>query len=381
MSLTTSQQILELVKKSKRILIALKKNPDIDSMSSALALALFLKKLEKKVEIIADGADKKNLLSFLGNTDLIKPKLDNIRKFIISLDVSKTKVKDFSYDLADNNLNIYITPKAGYFENSDVSFSSSGFKFDLIFTINVPDMEAIGEIYDQNTEFFYNTPIINIDNQPNNEYFGQINLVELTATSAAEVVYSIIEKIDAELIDEEISTSLLTGLISKTNSFKTDKVTPKALSAASQLIANGADRAKIIQNLYQTRSINTLQLWGRALSRLKTENDNKIAWSLLSLKDFETTKTTEENLPDIIEELISYITEVEIIFLLFEQANNKIKAIFKVEKNHDALALTNEFNPKGTKEIVSFEISNQNNLKEAENVILEIIRNKANLSN
>lgn len=378
MSLSTSQQILENVKKSKKVLVVMKKNPDIDTLCAGLGLCLYLKRLEKNTELICQRPEKKQQLEFLGNTDLIKPELEKLRKFIINLDISKNQVEEFSYDVVEDNLKIFITPKQGSFSEADVNFENTNFKFDLIFTINTPDLEDLGDIYDNNTEFFYNTPIINLDYKPNNEHFGQINLVELTATSGCEVVFDIIEKIDTELIDEDISTSLLTGIIANTKSFKTEKVTPKALSTASQLIAFGADRSKIINELYQTRSINTLQLWGRALSRLNTEKDYKIVWSMLTAKDFEITDTTEDNLLDIIDELIAYVHGVEIIFLLFEQ-DNKIKGILKTEKNHNAFTMTKRFKPQGTRELVRFTIENSS-LKEAEQQVIKTIPNFANFS-
>lgn len=375
MSLTTSQQILELVKKSKRVLIVAKSNPDLDSLCAGLGLSLFLKKMEKEIEFICQNPEKKQELKFLKDIDTIKPNLENLKKFIISLNISKTKVEEFTYEVSGDNLNIIITPKQGTFTKEDVSFSGSDFKFDLIFTINSPDLESLGEIYDNNTDFFYNTPVINIDYLPNNEYFGQINLVELTATSGCEIVYDLMEKIDADLIDENIGTSLLTGIIYKTKSFKTEKVTPKALSAASQLIAFGADRAKIINELYQKRSLNTLQLWGRALSRLRTEKDGKIVWSLLSQKDFEATKTSEENLPDIIDELIAYVNNVEIIFLLFEGNDNKVQGIIKTEKGFSAKKLAEKFKALGNEELAKFTME-ESNLKEAEKTMLdEIVKN------
>ncbi|MDP2766655.1 MAG: hypothetical protein Q8O41_04270, partial [Candidatus Methanoperedens sp.] len=64
------------------------------------------------------------------------------------------------------------------FTEDDISSRSSGFKYDLIIALDTADLESLGQIYDNDTEFFYKTPIINIDHHSENEEFGQINFIE-----------------------------------------------------------------------------------------------------------------------------------------------------------------------------------------------------------
>lgn len=374
MSLTTIQQIQEAIKNSNNVLITFKKIHSGDAVSSALALALILKKLRKQVDIICDNFVLPPKYNFLPSTSEIQTQNSPLRKFIISLDISKTKIDEFSYDIAENKLNIFITPKSGYFNQSDVTTSSSEFKYDLIFVLDTSDLEMLGTIYDKNTEFFYNTPLINIDHEAENEHFGQINLVDLTATSTAEIIFDIFEKTAPETIDENIATCLLTGLISETKSFKSPQITPKSLNTVSKLIAVGARREQIIQNLYQTKSINTLKLWGKILSNINHDSNLNLVWSTIKNQDFHQTGTNENFLPEIFDDLMGSSPEAQIVTLIYENDKN-IKSIIYTDKKINALNLTRTFKPVGSKNYAQLTLENIGLADAEQKIVNEIKKN------
>jgi len=316
MALNTTQQIYESVKQCKRPLITFKKDANIDMLASSLALGLWLKKLDKQAEIVCDGFETPKNLDFLPLSS-IKTELENLRKFVISLDISETKVDKFSYKVADDKLHIFITPKDGGFSKDQVTCNNSNYKYDLIFTLNSPDLESLAKIYENNPDFFFHTPIINICNLPENEYYGQLNCVNLTATSICEILYHLMNEIDPTLIDENIATYLLTGMIDKTKSFRDEKVTPRSLNIASELIACGAEREQIIKSLYQTKSVNTLKLWGIVLNQLKTDEQQKIAWSYVTAENFKQTESSSRDLIEVIDELITSIPTIELTTIFF----------------------------------------------------------------
>ena len=166
---------------------------------------------------------------------------------------------------------------------------------------------------------------------------------------------ALFKKTGEHFLTEEVATCLLTGIIAKTRSFKTANVTPKTLEFASELVAAGARREDIVQNLYRTRSIATLKLWGRALARLKFDPVTKMAWTLLVRQDFIHSGASEENLPDVIDELIVNSPEAEITGLFYEQESltepGKISGVCSLissEKHASALGLVAGLKPEGT---------------------------------
>ncbi|HDQ22442.1 MAG TPA: hypothetical protein ENN28_00530 [Candidatus Uhrbacteria bacterium] len=376
MALTPNQQIFELIKNSQKILIVFKKNFTGDALASSLAIFLLLKKLNKQADIVCHNFIIPQNYAFLPEIDKIKSEIKGLKRFIISLEIKDNKIKDFSYDIKNEKLNIYLTPEKGTLDEEKINFKAGDYKYDLIITIDTDDLESLGEIHEQNTDFFYNTPIINIDHNPENEQYGQINLVELTKTSIAEMLFDLIENYDLKLIDSEIATCLLAGMISKTKSFRSSNVTPRVLNVASQLILNGAERDLIIQNLYRTKSINILKLWGKVLARLKNDFQYKMAWSYLQQKDFIELNLQNPNLTELIEELITNAPEAEIIILFYENQKKTISGQIYTSKNYDSLYLAKNFKPTGNKRLSEFEIS-KNDLIEAAREVIESI--KANL--
>ncbi|PIS42165.1 MAG: hypothetical protein COT24_05100 [Candidatus Kerfeldbacteria bacterium CG08_land_8_20_14_0_20_40_16] len=372
---SSKQQIYENVKRSNSILICLPKDPTIDAIAAGLALFSVLEKLEKKIKVVCNEFSLPPQHQFLPKSGEILKDLTSLRKFIISLDVTQTKVEELSYDIKDEKLDIFITPKNGVFRERDVSFSSTNYEYDLIFVIDSPDLTSLGRLYDDNTEFFYHTPIVNIDHNPGNEHFGQINLLDLTATSSSEIVFELIKDWKEDILDEYIATSLLTGIISKTKSFQTTSVTPKSLAIASHLISSGARREEIVQHLYQTKSVETLKLWGRALARLKLDKENRIVWSLLNKEDFEKVGTLdEEDIFSVIDELIVNAPEADIIMIVYQIEKNIIRAVINTPPNIDAIEMLKEFKPVGSKDFTKIVIAGED-IFLAEKKVLETIKN------
>jgi bifunctional oligoribonuclease and PAP phosphatase NrnA len=350
MALKQSQQVLEAIKRSSRPLICVPSGGGSDAYASALGLSQVLKKLEKDPTIVAaDGSVPKNL-QFLSGHEGVQTKLENLRQFVIELDATKTKVDSLTYELKGDKLHVYLSPKKGFWDEKDVRTSSSGYRFDLIICIGSPDYESCAQLYAENPDFFFRTPIINIDHSPENEHYGQINAVDLTASACGEVCHDLIEAIEPGLIDEDVATAFLTGMIAKTKSFKTHNVTPKTLQTASKLMAKGARREDIVQRLYRTRSVQTLRLWGRALARLKVDEEAHIVWSLLSHQDFMHAGAQEDDLPDVIDELIASSPDARVVVLLYENDAGNICAIVRGERPVDVINLCKGFNASGTRE-------------------------------
>ncbi|MEK7614855.1 MAG: hypothetical protein AAB431_00530 [Patescibacteria group bacterium] len=352
MALRESQQVFEAIKRSTHPLICIPSGAGADQYASALGLAKVLDKLEKKSVIAAaDGKPSKNLKFISGHEDIVQ-RLENLQRFVIELDASKTKVDELSYEIKGDRLYVSLSPKKGFWSEKDVRTTSSGYRFDLIICIGSPDYESCAHLYSENPDFFYRTPVINIDHSPENEHYGQINVVDLTASACGEVCHDLVESIDTGLLDEEIATAFLTGMIAKTKSFQTNIVTPKTLQTASKLIAKGAKRDQIVQHLYRTRSISTLRLWGRALARLKADEETKIVWTMLSQQDFLHASAEDKDLPDVIDELIASSPDARVIVLLYENTEQNICAIIRAERPLDAIALCAKFNAAGVREEV-----------------------------
>jgi nanoRNase/pAp phosphatase (c-di-AMP/oligoRNAs hydrolase) len=369
MALQETQQIFETVKRSKRPLICLPAGSGADEFASAVGLAHVLRKLDCETTIVsAQGTPPENLC-FLPGHEHIKADLEEVERFVIELDASSTPVSELSYELDEDKLYVYLSPKKGKWGENDVRLKSSGYRHDLIICIGATDLESCAHFFEDHPDFFFQTPIINIDHNPENEHFGEINLVDLTAGAIGEVCHDFVDEIEPELFDEHIATAFLTGMIAKTKSFKQSGIKPKTLQTASKLMAYGADREEIIRRLYRRRSVPTLRLWGRALARLKSDETTGLVWSLLSQQDFMRAGAEDDDLPDVIDELISSSPEASVVLLLYEDKNKAIRGIVRTEKPFHAGRLTQPFSGDGTHEEARLTFNGDHIVKVEKNIV------------
>lgn len=374
MALNIKQQISELINNSSHILITTSAKDKGDGFASALALKLLFDKMSKPADIVIPATNF-HKFDFLPASDKVKSQITSLKKLIINLDLSKTKVHEFNYEISGNTLKIFITPEKGEYAPGDVTLGSSDFKYDLIICISAPDLESLGSLYEQHSDFFYHTNIINIDSSADNEHFGQVNLIDLNQSSSAEIVYQLIKSISPTFANESISTCLLAGIIINTNHFSSYRVTPITLTHASELIKLGGDREKIISGLNRHKNLPTLNLWGRILARLKTDTHYHLAWSLLSQTDFQKSGANPENISGIIDELISNSPLVETTVILYETSAGNIAGQVYTSKNYDALKLTRELHGTGDKFQADFALAT-NRLVEAEEIVINKIRSR-----
>lgn len=375
MALNDLQQIQKVIEESKYVLVIFNGKSNGDSCASAIALKTMLEKLKKQVDIVGTGYTVPKNFHFLPHAKDIKPTISHVQKFIIKVDVSQSPIETISYDVRDKQLSIYITPKSGIISKNELRTAQSSFKYDLIVTLGTADLESLGSVFIENTDLFYKTTVVNIDHQANNERYGQVNLIDLTATSSAEILYKTLKKIYPDLIDAEIANALLTGMTVATKSFRNYNITPFTLQLASELITYGADREKIIQHLYRTRSMATLKLWGQALIHLEYDQKSGLVWSTLTRDDFTRSGAKQEDLQGIIDELISNSPEAKIIVLMYETENNTIATQVATEKNFDALELLKPLVGEGTKKLATVHLTGKT-LKEAETDLITMLKTK-----
>jgi phosphoesterase RecJ-like protein len=376
MELSPKQQVVDLLKNKNRILLLTHKNPDGDAIGSILALYLSLKKLGKEVTAVCNDLPSV-VFNYLPDLNAVQQNFAGSRDFVISLDISKAKADKVMYKVNGDKLDIIITPKSGSQFSSEMISSCDGcFHFEAIVVLDSPDLERIGSPYEKNPEIFYDVPVINIDHHPGNDNFGKINLIDITATSTAEILVSLMESLtgDAKFINEEIATALLTGIVTDTNSFQNTNTTPKSLTVAAQLVASGARQQEIIKNIYKTKSLSTLRLWGRALSNIKEEKEHRFVWTSLYKKDFADVGAAPSESTGVIDELLKTAAGVEFALLLTEKNGDVHGSLRSTSKTKDVSAIARLFNGGGHAMAAAFQLD-KTTLEKSAGSIIDKIKN------
>ena len=372
MAFNTHQQFFTLLEETKQPLIVLPEHASADEFAAGFACASLLAKLGTSTEIVTSGGAVPKSLSFLSPKVQVRGDLPNIRKMTLHVNAKDAKIEELSYGVVGDELQIHLVPKTGAWHEKDVRISTDQYRYDLILSIGSPDLESLGATYHRYADFFFETPIVNIDHQSRNEHFGQLNLVDVNAVACGEVCHDLFSQIDESLIDEEIATYLLTGMIAKTRSFRAGAVSPKTLKVAGSLIARGARRDEIVEKLYKTRTVETLRLWGRALARLKSDADRGMVWTMLTRQDFAAAGAQESDLESIVEELLMTTPQARIAAVFYERTDKGIATILHAQKPHDALALGARFKASGTREEAHLELGTEDIVDAEKRVVTHV---------
>lgn len=367
MESTTVKELTNLLNKSSRILIVSRGGKDGDVIGSMVALGQYLKHTGKTVDLLTLAAPDPRF-AFLSHFEDIKTEAEKTDRFTIILDTSQIKPQKLSYDMQDDKLHIFITPKQGQFSPEQVSVATANLDADLVITLGLEDLADLGGLYERHTDLFYTKPVVNIDTRPSNEYFGEINIVEVKTKSLAEIIANLFNQISLLQgsnaadgskqgeITEEIATALLAGMVHKTNSFQNINTTPKTLTIAAQLVAKGANQQEIVKHLFKTKPLKVLKLWGRVLARIQSMPEKKALWSIVTERDFEKTHTTPDYLPQVLDELDNTTEDRDIVVILYEE-DRKIKGVVRARKHSSAIQMAEKFSGGlGNKHEAYFEI-------------------------
>lgn len=344
MDLAVAKQIKDLIEKRTTILILTATGQGAlyrhyaDGIGAGIALSHALTALGKRVTV-AIPYPVASAPSYFVHQDILQSSIAIAKQFIIQLAMGATKIEEFSYAVEETTLNILITPRGGMFRKEDITAKEGAYTYDLVIVLRANTLEELGPMYDTNPEFFFETPVINIDTRTTNENFGTMNLIELTASSVAEVSTQLIEFLGVTQFDPEAATMLLTGIVLATDNFQNRATTPQSLAIASQLMTMGADQQAIVRFLYREKPLALLKLWGRILARLEYDTARRTAWSLLASDDFEKTQTTPEEIDELLDELLGSTPEADYVMIIYEYLG-KVTAKFRALNAaiHEALA-------------------------------------------
>lgn len=370
-------QVIQLLQKSQKILILPSSPPDGDSIGSALALYLILRKLGKEATVVCTDPIPE-VYHFLPTTNVIDNNLSTSNDFIVTLDCTKAKIDTIKTNLEDNKVNIIITPKQGSLGEKEVSFHYGPTKYDLVIVVDAGDLSQLGKIYEENAGLFTQIPVINIDHHVSNNHFGKVNLVDMMASSTTELLIPVIEEYSKlegkDLITEDVATLLLAGIITDTGSFQNANTSPKAFASASHLLGYGARQQEIIQHIYKTKNLTMLKLWGRVLTKIQFDPLYRMVWSTISKQDFEQTQSSAEETGDIIDELMTNAPGADVILLIKERGEGIVScSVRTTSQSIDASAIAEKFDGGGHVQAAGFKIKS-NDLKATEEKIIKKVR-------
>lgn len=279
--ITNINNIIDYINGSNDFVVTSHVSPDGDNIGSTLAMYYSLKKLGKKVSYVLDDTLPLNLKFLTNNIDILKSHEFNMKDYsLISLDCG---------------------------DRSRICVS-----------------EEIKENAKQ---------IICIDHHASNNSYGNLNYIDIDASSTCELVYNLlvrfseVNKID--LIDEKVATCLYTGLVTDTGNFSYSNAHPSSFEMAKNLLLKNANKETIIQNVFQSNPYNYYKLLGEALNTLDIVNEKVACISIT--KEMLKRNVISFNDVDGITPYTRDIAGVEVGILLKEKKENEVKVSLRAK--------------------------------------------------
>ena len=148
----------------------------------------------------------------------------------------------------------------------------------------------------------FGPPLVNIDHHASNDRFGTSNLVDATSAATAELVSRVIDALGISWTPD-MATAALVGIMTDTGSFQFPSTDRRALDRAGRLREAGADLQAITYNIYRNKKFESLKLWGFAFSRLVRERGGQLVWTELRADDVAKAEARDEDVSGLVEQI------------------------------------------------------------------------------
>jgi hypothetical protein len=239
------QQLIERLKSANNVLVTVARNPSVDALSALLGLTLVLNKQGKHTAAVFSGQIP-STIEFLQPEETIERNTDSLRDFIIALD--KSKADKLRYKVEDNVVRIFITPYKTSISEKDLEFSEGDFNIDVVVALGVQKQEDIDEAITAHGRILHDATVASI-NLTSEGGVGSINWHAPQASSLSELVTELTQQLGSDLIDAQIATALLTGIVAETDRFSNDKTNSVTMSVSATLMKAGANPQLVASKL------------------------------------------------------------------------------------------------------------------------------------
>lgn len=294
-----SQQILQTLSQSKRILLTTHVRPDGDALGSVAALALALRHRGVEVSVL--------LLSHLPTK----------YSFVF-------QSCGIQHVAGDNGV--------------PAGFSLDG--FDTFLAVDTGTWSQLPGLR-QHVETFGGNKLV-VDHHLTQENWADQKLVITEAAAAGEIVAELIEQWDVP-ITKQIATALYVALVSDTGWFMFSNTRPFTLRLAAQLLEAGVNNDEIYQLLYQNERAERVQLQARAMQSLELLSENRIAIMLISKSDFAETKAGVNDTENLINIPLQIRTVQASILLTDPPEGGPIRVSFRSKGQLDCSQFAEQF--------------------------------------
>jgi hypothetical protein len=244
---SAKNQLIEKLQSANNILVTVSRNPSVDQLAACIGLTLLLNKLKKHATAVFSGTVP-STIEFLQPEDTLEKNTDSLRDFIIALD--KSKADKLRYKVEDEMVRIFITPYRTSISQADLEFSQGDFNVDLVVALGVSRQEDLDEAIVAHGRILHDATVSTITVAAGEQTgLGSINWSDPQASSLSELVADLARALGQNLLDGQLATALLTGVVAETQRFSNEKTTSQTMSVSAELMAAGANQQLVATKL------------------------------------------------------------------------------------------------------------------------------------
>jgi len=291
----TEQELLkikELISEPQKVAIIMHKSPDGDAVGSSLGFAHFLKKFGHTVSVLSPNVFPDFLKWMPGAKDII------------------------TYD-----------KKAA----EAVSAIRSA---DLVVCLDFNGLKRIEELGVEVAKS--NALIVMIDHHPQPDPFADISFHSVNASSAAELVFDLIEKLgEKKKINKSIANCLYAGIMTDTGGFRFASTTTHTHYVVAELMEKGAESTKVYQLINDTNREARLRLMGYSLlEKMKILPEFSTGFIALTQSDLKRFDYRDGDTEGLVNEPLS-VKGVAFSALFAEKTDGPIRISFRSKDKFD----------------------------------------------
>lgn len=247
------KQIIDKIKDSNNVLVALNDNPTVDELSAALGITLAINKIDKHATAVFSGHIPA-AIEFLEPEKTFENSVLSLQDFIIALD--KEKADHLRYKVDGDMVKIFITPYRTTIDESDLEFSQGDYNVDFVLAIGVQSSDSLDKALASHGKILDDATVASISlNEASG--LGTINWNDKNASSYCEILTGVVKDLqpDKGALDEQIATALLTGIVAATDRFSNEKTSSRVMTTAADLMSAGANQQLIAVQLEKAEEI------------------------------------------------------------------------------------------------------------------------------
>lgn len=234
-----------------------------------------------------------------------------------------------------------LPPSLAFLPESDSISSVLPESPDLLVTIDISDLGMLGSMQPDLARLRAGRTLLNIDHHASDTTYGDLNVVDTTAASTAEIIYNLVGLLGVA-VDKPMAMALLTGIINDTHSFQNSNSSTRALATAAALVAAGAEADTITYHVLLRRRPQAALLWGRTLATLRLDDQGRVASAFATSEMFQECDAETPDLDGIVE-FLRNIDGVDLTILLKQAPDGHFKASVRTTERVDAVDLTAPF--------------------------------------